>query len=129
VTEILTSSTVAHAQLGGIRASTAAMNGFAKANPNLSQDDQTILRFSIAVNYPFVSENDARAIIRDIIAGRRSQELGGYCYNEGQKQTFRQHLEDANARGYKAVTQPKTFGTGRLHKISRSARMYDQVHN
>lgn len=49
VTEILTPSTVAHAQLGGIRASTAAMNGFAKADPNLSQDDQTILRFSIAV--------------------------------------------------------------------------------
>lgn len=73
VTEILTPSTVADAQLGGIRASTAAMNGFAKADPNLSQDDQAILRFGIAVNYPFVSENDARTIIRDIIAGRRSK--------------------------------------------------------
>jgi len=113
VTKILTPSTVAHAQLGGIRASTAAINAFVTTTPNLSQDDQTILRFSIAVNYPFVSETDAQAIMRDIISGRRKEDLGGYGYDESQKRAFLQRLEQANARGgYTALTQPKTFGTG-----------------
>lgn len=112
VTKILTPSTVAHAQLGGIRASTAAINAFVTTTPNFSQDDQTILRFSIAVNYPFVSESDAQAIMRDIITGRREKRLGGYGYDEGQKKAFLQRLEDANARGgFRALTQPKTFGT------------------
>ena len=112
VTKILTPSTVAHAQLGGIRATTAAMNAFVTTTPNLSQDDQTILRFSIAVNYPFVSETDAQAIMRDIITGRRKDALGGYGYDEGQKKAFLQRLEQANARGgLLALTQPKTFGS------------------
>ncbi|HXJ88860.1 MAG TPA: hypothetical protein VMS18_18730 [Candidatus Binatia bacterium] len=112
VTKILTPSTVAHAQLGGIRASTAAINAFVTKTPNLSQDDRTILRFSIAVNYPFVSERDAQAIIGDIVAGRRNKDLGGYGYEESQKSAFLRRLEQANAQGgYMAVTQPKTFGT------------------
>lgn len=113
VTKILTPSTVAHAQLGGIRASANSMNAFVTKNPNLSQDDQTILRFSIAVNYPFVSEKDAQAIIRDIIGGRRAKELGGYGYDESQKKAFLQRLEQANVNGYAAMTRPKQIGTGR----------------
>jgi hypothetical protein len=65
------------------------------------------------VNYPFVSETDAQAIMRDIITGRRKEDLGGYGYDESQKRAFLQRLEQVNARGgYTALTQPKTFGTG-----------------
>jgi hypothetical protein len=126
VTKILTPSTVAHAQLGGIRAATAGINAFVTKTPNLSQDDRTILRFSIAVNYPFVSERDAQAIIGDILAGRRNNDLGGYGYDESQKKAFAQRLEQANSRGYLALTQPKTFGTNQTqpkhHAVVQAVR-------
>jgi hypothetical protein len=113
VTKILTPSTVASAQLGGVRAATAAMNGFARSAANLGQDDSTILRFSIAVKYPFVSEDEAQRIIGEIIAGRRSAKLEGYGYTESQKFAFAQRLSDANTRGFQALTQPKHIGTGK----------------
>lgn len=124
VAKILTPSTVASAQLGGVRTTTAAMNGFATKTPNLSQDDRTILRFSMAVNYPFISEKDAQAIIQDIIGqntktektGRNDLSLGGYCYTESQKQAFLQRMDDANTRGFAALTQRKDSGTGQTPK-------------
>jgi len=124
VTKILTPSTVASAQLGGVRTTTAAMNGFVTKTPNLSQDDRTILRFSMAVNYPFMSEKDAQAIIQDIIGkntgntrtGRNAPSLGGYCYNESQKLAFLQRMNEANTRGFAALTQRKDSGTAQTPK-------------
>ena len=124
VAKILTPSTVASAQLGGVRTTTAAMNGFVTKTANLSQDDRTILRFSLAVNYPFMSEKDAQAIIQDIIGkntdkektGRNDPSLGGYCYNESQKQAFLQRMNNANTRGFAALTQRKDSGTGQTPK-------------
>lgn len=113
VNSILTPSTVAHAQLGGIRATTAAMNGFVTDKPNFSQDDRTILRFTIAVKYPFVSEDDAQAIISDIITGRKNAKLGGYGYNQTQKAVFEFRLKEANLKGTMPVTRPKQTGTGK----------------
>ncbi len=113
VNSILTPSTVAHAQLGGIRATTAAMNGFMTGTPNFSQDDRTILRFMIAVKYPFVSEDDAQAIISDIITGRKHPKLGGYGYSQTQKAAFEFQLKAANLKGTNPLTRPKQIGTGK----------------
>jgi len=100
------------------------MNDFVAKTANLSQDDRTILRFSMAVHYPFMSEKDAQAIILDIIVkntddartGRNSPSFGGYCYNESQKLAFLQRMSDANTRGFAALTQRKDCGTAQTPK-------------
>jgi len=120
VTNILTPSTVAHAQLGGIRIATAAQNGFAKTEASFSQDDRTMLRASIAYNYPFVSEEDAQRIIKDVIDGRRDPKLDGYGYDGAQRQEFVNRLEIANRKGYQPLTQPKVIGTGASQTVAAS---------
>jgi len=125
VTSILTPSTVAHAQLGGIRIATAAQNGFAKTEASFSQDDRTMLRASIAYNYPFVSDQDAEQIIKEMIEGRRDEKLEGYGYDTAQRQQFANRLEMANRKGYQPLTQPKMFGSGPTKTLVPTSAKHD----
>jgi hypothetical protein len=111
ITKTLTPSTVAHAQLGGIRAATTSMNGFAKLNPSVSQDDRTMLRADIAYNYPFVSEADAQTIMHDMIEGRSDKKLNGYCYGPDALRGFEERLSLANLSGSVGLRQAKKGGT------------------
>jgi hypothetical protein len=116
---ILTRSTVGSPQLGSIRTTTAAINGFMPKyvssaigpNANFSQDDQTILRVYIAKNYPCVPEEDAARLIQKMVAGRpHTQDSWGYT--DGEIQQFKDELQIIHNRWVGTLSTPKTVGTG-----------------
>ena len=116
--KILTPSTVGSPQLGSIRTTTAAINGFmptyvasSKADANFSHDDQTILRVYIAKNYPCVPEEDAARIIKRTIEGRKSTK-DHWGYTEAEINGFKQELQAINSRWAGTLSTAKVIGTG-----------------
>lgn len=117
--KILTPSTVGSPQLGSIRTTTAAMNGFMPkyvsapkaGDVNFSHDDQTVLRLYIAKNFPCVPEEDAARLIRRVIAGR-AKTKDGWGYTDVEVRKFKDELERINLRWIGVVSTPKMVGTG-----------------
>lgn len=125
---ILTPSTVGSPQLGGIRTTTAAINGFmpkyVATDANFSHDDQTMLRVFIAAKYPAVSEEEAQNVIREII-GRRQlsrgiitkenkdmKSMAPYGFTPDEVNEFKTKLKIYNDRRIGELATAKTVGTG-----------------
>jgi hypothetical protein len=125
--KILSPSTVGSPQLGSIRTTTAAINGFMPkyvvSDANFSHDDQTMLRVFIAANYPLVTEEEAQEVIRDII-GRRKQArgsaqatsgakpMGSYGFTPEEVNEFKTRLKVYNERRVGDLSTAKVVGTG-----------------
>jgi thioredoxin reductase len=116
----LTGSVAQGPQLGTIRSATAAQNGFMPAyvsknggaDINYSQDDRTMMRVFIAVEYPYVSEDDAQSFIRQVIAGRKKAK-NAWGYDVLDTMGFRMRLRLANLKGIIVMKVAKTVGTGK----------------
>lgn len=110
----LTSSVVQAPQLGTIRSGTAAQNGFIPqyvktGDANFSTDDRTMLRVYIALNYPYVTEDEAQAVIQSIL-GSRKQIGDGWGYSPQDVQAIKKTLETMNREGWVEVQRIKTEG-------------------
>lgn len=80
---------------------------------NFSSDDRQVLRLFIAVNFPFVSDEDAQTLIAKVLGGRSdTTTLGGYGYGSAESRRFEQELESLNAKGRAPLISPKTYGSG-----------------
>lgn len=140
---ILTPSVAQGPQLGVIRSQTAAQNGAVpgyigtqvtahqptSSGPpkylgvaaqsvgnqvNFSHDDATVLRVYIALNYPFVLEEDARGFIARVMSRRGdTAQLKGYGYGPTESKGFENELNSLNAKGLSALTSAKVSGTGK----------------
>jgi len=129
--KILTPSTVGSPQLGSIRTTTAAINGFMPkyvvSDVNFSHDDQTMLRVYIAANYALVSEEEAQEVIRNIISRRKlSRDVangklpppGGpkpmepYGFTPEEINEFKTKLKVYNERRVSEMSTAKVVGTG-----------------
>lgn len=119
--KITTPSTVGSPQLGSIRTVTQAMHGFVPkyvapqdgmSDVNFSHDDRTVLRVYIAVNYPLVEENDASAVIEEIISRRRKPEEDPWGYTQTQVNDFNSKLKVLNSKASICLQGAKTIGTG-----------------
>lgn len=131
--KILTPSTVGSPQLGSIRTTTAAINGFmpeyVAKDANFSHDDQTMLRVYIAATYPLVSEEEAQGLIREIIGRRKlSRDVasgkavpGGlgdpkpmqpYGFTPDEVDQFKMKLKVFNERRTGELSSAKVVGTG-----------------
>lgn len=125
--KILTPSTVGSPQLGSIRTTTAAINGFMPkyvvSDVNFSHDDQSMLRVFIAASYPLVTEEEAQEVIRDVI-GRRKQArgsapatpgakaMGPYGFTPDEVNEFKARLKVYNERRVGDLSTAKVVGTG-----------------
>ena len=133
---ILTPSVIQGPQLGAIRSQTCAMNGAAPGyigsqlaeygsngkyvgslttqgnRANFSSDDQQVLRLYIALNFPFISEEDSERFIKDVIARRPDPKNGGWGFKQADSQRFEEELDRMNDRGAAVLRTPKTFGSG-----------------
>jgi len=140
---ILTPSVIQGPQLGVIRSQTTAQNGALppyvgsqisahEPNPsgppkylgvaaqslgnkvNFSHDDRTVLRVYLALNYPFILEDDAEAFIGRVMSRRGdTAQLKGYGYGPTESKGFENELNSLNAKGLSALTSAKVSGTGK----------------
>lgn len=78
---------------------------------NFSDDDRTVLRVYIALNFPYILENDAARFIDRVIQGRSAENLNGYGYGPDQSRGFEQELASLNSLGLSCLTSPKSGGT------------------
>lgn len=137
---ILTPSVIQGPQLGVIRSQATALNsavpGYiggqvaayndkgkcvgahtvtqAKGNhANFSADDPQVLRLFIAVNFPFVTEEEAQRFIGQVLLRRGDvNKLGGYGYGPADSMKFEKELENMNARNRAPLISAKTYGSG-----------------
>jgi hypothetical protein len=80
---------------------------------NFSGDDPQVLRLYIAVNFPYVSEEEAERFIKQVLQRRGDiEKLGGYGYGPADSQRFEQELQSMNTRNCAALVSPKTYGSG-----------------
>lgn len=80
---------------------------------NFSSDDRQVLRLYIALNFPYVTEEEAQRFISQVLARRGNVDmLGGYGYGPSESKRFEQELESMNARNRAPLISPKTSGTG-----------------
>jgi hypothetical protein len=131
--KLLTPSTVGSPQLGSIRTTTAAINGFmpkyVATDANFSHDDQTMLRVFIAVNYPLVEEREAQVVIKEIFDRRKAARqvasgppvatgpgattpMGVWGFNPQDIQEFKLKLKGLNDRKLGVLASAKMVGTG-----------------
>jgi hypothetical protein len=102
VTRFLTADVLAYEQLGGIR---SAMHGLNEYTPpsivrdvDFSSADPTVLRQYITLNYPDVTERDAREVINTILAHRRTGHHP-HGYDDWWIRHWKQVLETRNEWG------------------------------
>ena len=131
--QILTPSTVGSPQLGSIRTTTSAINGFmpkyVASDANFSHDDATMLRVYIAVNYPLVDEPQAQQVIQEIFNRRKlgrdialgkpapqgadtSKAMGVWGFTPQEIQEFKLKLKGFNDSRLGEMATPKVVGTG-----------------
>lgn len=95
-------SVVLNAQLGGVRAAAAALNGFipkyvGRGDANLTTDDRTMLAVYVAQNFPYIPGELLEEIVNFIIKERRSENMPLGYSNELSDQ-IKGHLEQLNER-------------------------------
>jgi hypothetical protein len=113
---ILTPSVIQGPQLGVIRSAMASHTAtvpayFSKGKVNFSSEDATLLMIFICFYYPFVREEDAERIIKQIIEGRKTAGKG-FGYDAAESNRFLSLLDTMNRQGMAALTMAKKSGSG-----------------